>query len=34
MMEKKTIMGTAVNPEKMYTYLWGYASGTGMKETL
>ena len=27
-------MGTAFNPEKMYTYLRGYASGAGMKETL
>lgn len=26
--------GTAFNPEKMYTYLRGYASGAGMKETL
>lgn len=27
-------MATAFNPEKMYTYLRGYASGAGMKETL
>ena len=27
-------MGTVFNPEKMYTYLRGYASGAGMKETL
>ena len=33
-MEEKTIIGTAFNPEKMYTYLRGYASGAGMKETL
>lgn len=26
--------GTAFNPEKMYTYLRGFASGAGMKETL
>ena len=26
--------GAAFNPEKMYTYLRGYASGAGMKETL
>ena len=26
--------GTAFKPEKMYTYLRGYASGAGMKETL
>ena len=25
---------TSFNPDKMYTYLWGFASGAGMKETL
>lgn len=28
------MIGTAFNPEKMYTYLRGFASGAGMKETL
>lgn len=28
------MIGTVFNPEKMYTYLRGYASGAGMKETL
>ena len=26
--------GAVFNPEKMYTYLRGYASGLGMKDTL
>ena len=33
-MEEKHMIGTTFNPEKMYTYLRGYASGAGMKETL
>ena len=28
------MIGTAFHPEKMYTYLRGFASGAGMKETL
>ena len=28
------MIGTAFNSDKMYTYLRGYASGVGMKETL
>ena len=28
------MIGNVFNPEKMYTYLRGYASGAGMKETL
>lgn len=33
-MEEKKMIGKAFNCEKMYTYLKGYASGAGMKETL
>ncbi len=33
-MEEKTMSVTTFKPEKMYTYLRGYASGAGMKETL
>jgi len=32
--EEQIMIGTAFNPEKMYTYLRGFASGAGMKETL
>lgn len=28
------MIGTVFNPDKMYTYLKGYASGAGMRETL